>query len=217
MSEESSEPEEIERDPAGETSLWVRQAIEGDAPSLEWIVAKFTPLLLASAKYRISPMLQRICDPEDLVNDAWLVLLPKLASLSPRDGRFTPVLLKFLTTTIVQQLNNQMKKQIRRQARNIAGDDSDGASGLPIEASWTGVVTRVVNKERSEAVTRSLEKLAADDFELLVLRGIEGQPYRDIAAVTGGDPKSLAVKYSRALDKLRRELPGSIFSELIDE
>jgi DNA-directed RNA polymerase specialized sigma24 family protein len=45
------------------------------------------------------------------------------------------------------------------------------------------------------------------------LRGIEQESYKAIAAQLGEDAAVLAVRYQRALAKLRRELPGSIFDE----
>jgi hypothetical protein len=35
--------------------------------------------------------------------------------------------------------------------------------------------------------------------------------------VLGADAKVLAVRYQRALEKLRRELPGSVYDELGDD
>ena len=35
------------------TTFHVRRAREGDAPSLEWIVNRFAPVLLANARYRL--------------------------------------------------------------------------------------------------------------------------------------------------------------------
>ena len=50
-----------------------------------------------------------------------------------------------------------------------------------------------------------------------MLRGIEQQPYKAIAALVEVDEKVLPMRYQRALARLRKELPGSIYDELISE
>ena len=42
------------------TTFHVRRAREGDAPSLEWIVNRFAPVLLANARYRLGKGLSKI-------------------------------------------------------------------------------------------------------------------------------------------------------------
>ncbi len=204
--------------PAEQTSLHVRRAREGDGQSVEWIVEKFTPLLLASARYRLPGSLRSLYDPEDLVNEVWLIALPKLDRLRPREGRYTPVLLKFLSSSLVNKINTLMQKHILGkpgQRRSASPDETDGLGEL--SKTVTGVVTRVARQETRDAVWRSLDRLGDPDRELIVLRGIEQHSYREIAAVVGGEPKSLAVRYCRALQKLRSELPDSVFTEFENE
>ena len=74
-------------DPGALTSLHVRRAADGDSESLGWVVARLSPLLLAQADYRLGPVLRSLYDPEDLVNDTWIVALPRLPELPARDGR----------------------------------------------------------------------------------------------------------------------------------
>ncbi|MEM7230585.1 MAG: sigma-70 family RNA polymerase sigma factor [Planctomycetota bacterium] len=203
--------------PAGQTSLHVRRARDGDSQSLEWVVEKFSPLLLASARYRITPSLRRVCDAEDLVSEVWLVALPRLAELQARDERYTPVLLRFLSSTLVNKMNNLVRKHLRGKPK-LQGPKSETDDPLSqVPAPVTGIVTRLSKQEERGSVLHALESLPDRDREIIVLRGIEQQPYRDIEALVGGDAKSLAVRYSRALEKLRRQLPESVYTELSDD
>ena len=54
------------------------------------------------------------------------------------------------------------------------------------------------------------------DREIIVLRGIEQHAYREIAVLLNEDAKALAVRYQRALEKLRQLLPSAIFDEFDD-
>jgi RNA polymerase sigma factor (sigma-70 family) len=204
------------------TSLHVGRARQGDSESLSWVIERFSPLLLASARYRLRGELLRVCDPEDLVQEVWMVAIGRLGDLRPRDGRYTPVLLKFLTTTLLGKLSNLFQKHVRGKPKRLEPrDDRDadrGAAGIEQVASpWTGVITRVLRREVEDAVASSLASLAPADLEIVLLRGIEQHSYKEIAAIIGGEPKSLVVRYGRALEKLRQRLPESVFAELIDE
>ncbi len=80
----------------------------------------------------------------------------------------------------------------------------------------TGILTRAVRDERRDAVIEALEELEPRDREILVLRGIEQHSYAAIGAILQADPEVLPMRYRRALERLRKRLPGSVYEELID-
>ena len=203
------------------TSYHVRLAREGSEESLEWVVKRLTPLLLANARYRLGGRLLRQYEPEDLVNEVWLVALPRLPDISPRDDRYTPVLVKFLSTTLLFKINRLIAKHIRRTGGSDGEQPGKEVGERDVEhlpsRKTTTLVSRLVREEASEAVFEALEKLDERDREIIIQRGIEQQPYKDIAAAVGGeDPKHLAVRYQRALEKLRRAVPASVYDEFHD-
>ncbi len=210
-------------DPAFTTSLHVRRAREGSGESLAWIVERFSPLLFANAKYRLGSRLRTYYDPEDLVNDVWVTALPKLRDLPARDGRYTPVLLKFLSTTLFNKVSNLIQKHIqgkpKRQRRSPGDEDSGGRATVDsLPAPVAGVITRIAREEVGALVLKSLDDLDPDAREIIILRGIEQHPYDEISTVLGGvAPKTLSARYRRALEKLRDRLPGTIFEELGEE
>ncbi len=194
------------------TTYHVRRAREGDAPSLEWIVNRFAPVLLANARYRLGKSLSKIYDPEDIVNDVWAVALPKLADLPARNNRYTPVVMKYLSTTLVYRINNLVEKHIKGKPKNIG----ESAASGPLDnlaAGATGVFTVTMRRDTRDEILSALNGLEERDRELILLRGVEGQSYKEIAVLLGGDAKQLAVTYQRAINKLREILPGSIFQD----
>ena len=204
-------------DPPQRTSYHVRQARDGDRQSLEWIVERFSPILLANARYRLRGPLRTIYDPEDIVQEVWATVIPRLPDLTPQDERYTPVFMKFLSTTLLFRMNKLTRKHITGKPQRAKGGGSteeterDPLDALPADVS--GAVTRLVRRETEDAVHEAIQKLDARDREVLILRGIEQHRYEEIATLLGEGHKSLAVRYSRALEKLRRLLPGSIFEE----
>ncbi len=218
----AAESEPAADDPAFATSLHVRRAREGNDESLTWIVERFSPLLFANAKYRLGATLRTHYDPEDLVNDVWLTALPKLGDLPARDGRYTPVLLKFLSTTLFNKVSNLIQKHIqgkpKRQRRASSDDDTTGRAmvdSLPDPVA--GVITKIARREAEDLVLKGLDALDADAREIIILRGIEQHPYDELSTVLGATPKALSARYRRALKKLRLELPSSIYAEFDDE
>lgn len=199
-------------DPVMLTSLHARKAADGDRSSIEWLVGRFQPLLLAQADWRLGPVLRRTCDPCDLVHEAWLVLLPRLQELPARDGRLTPVLLRFLSTTILGKVRNLLRREVRRgTSGNVdLGDEGSEIVGGP----RSEVVSAVVRRERGCQVREALDALADTDREIVLLRGIEQLDAGLVADRLAISREAVSKRYRRALARLCEQLPDSVFEEL---
>ena len=130
------------------TTLHVRRAVHGDRESLGWVISRFTPLLKAQAAYRLGAQTARHIDVEDLVAEAWLVALRRLSDLVQKDGRHTPRLLAFLSTTILNLVNHRLDRQIRRE------DGGQGPESRANPGTAEPLDQRAV--EMSGAITRAI-------------------------------------------------------------
>lgn len=204
---------EGEGDPEDLTTVQVGRALAGDRLALEGLVERFTPLLLAQARHRLGPRLAREVDPEDVVSDVWLSALPKLSSLGERDGRRTPVLLRFLSTSVLNKVNNLVARSLRRGGLDQAGEEERDPLD-ELSANVTGALSRCAQGELCEGVLRQVEALSDGDRAVVVLRAIEQRPNGEVARLLGIEPNTAAVRYKRALEKLRQALPGSLFDEV---
>jgi RNA polymerase sigma factor (sigma-70 family) len=205
--------------PSRQTSLHVLRAQEGVEASFVWLVERFSPLLLSSARYNLPGPLRNLYDPEDLVNDVWLVLHGRLDRLKPREGRLAPVLMKFLTTTLRNKIQTLTRKHIRGKPERLHLSDSDtGADTVDrLAGKITGITTRLAREEVRDAISESLERLSPEDREIVILRGIEQHRYKELAVLLGVNADTLNKRYLRALRKLREELPGSVFEEFEED
>lgn len=186
----------------------------GDDASLEWVVARFSPLLLSLARNTLGRKLRRVCDPEDLVADVWAVALPRLRGLPARSGRFTPVLMKFLATTLRFVTSNLVQKHGKRVAALESVSAAERADGdRRLDAGTRGVVSKAVQSELRGALARALDALDAEARAIVLLRGFEQLPNQEVATRLDLLPNTVAVKYRRALERLRSRLPGSVFDE----
>lgn len=196
----------------------MHRAIGGDADSMSWLIARLNPLLIAQANWRMGPELRRVCDPADMVHEAWLVTLPRLNSLPPRDGRMTPVILSFLSTTILRKTQNLLRREARRRVHATEGSNEDrDAPQFDLGGPQSEVISSVVRRETGSQVRQALEELSEQDREVIVLRGIEQHDSDAVAEMLGLPRNSMYKRYSRALTRLRERLPDSVFGELIDE
>lgn len=203
------------------TTIQVRGAAGGDATCLDWLVRHLTPWLLTAARYRLGRRLRAICDPEDVVADVWTVTLPRLGELAARDGRVTPVLLKFMSTTLLHKVNRLLERHVFGKPPVVSpgalATDASAAGLDQIQDLATAVISRAVRSERRTAVLAAIDALSDDDREVLILRGIEQQPLAVVAAELELDPGTVAVRFHRALKRLRSALPDPIVEELLAE
>ncbi len=196
-------------DPSYDTSVQLRNAVDGDRDSLGWLVAHLSPLLLAQARWRLAGGTVHTIDAEDLVQEAWLVALPRLRELVPREGRLTPVLLRFLATTIVHRVNNLVRESLRR-GPSYAGEGA--TEGTPDDR--TGVVTAAVRAEQRRQLLATIEALEPGDREVLLLRGVEQRSLATTAELLGITDAAVTMRYTRALARLRDKIPGSLLDDL---
>ena len=50
---------------SGETSLQMRQALDGNLESLEWTIVRLSPILVLEARERLGPYLRKLYEAED--------------------------------------------------------------------------------------------------------------------------------------------------------
>ena len=199
-----------------QTSIHLERAKAGDRSSLNWLVGRLSPLLLAQARYRLGTRLRRYIDPEDLVQEVWASVYPRLSDLRPREGRETPVLLRFLGTTLLNHVNNLARRHRRSGgvAANSETDVADHRNDGSHTAPGPSPVTLAAAVEERAYVLGCIEGLPETHREILILRGIEQQSIEDIALLLELEPNTVAQRWRRALEQLRHRLPGSVFMEL---
>lgn len=184
------------------TTTVLRRAVQGDEPSLGWVVERFSPILLAQADWRLGARLRAFYDPGDIVSEAWLIALPRFRDLQTREGRLTPVLVRFLSTTVVHIINGLARKHLRR------GDALPlPTTNVPERATVTSVVVRMMSSEATQELKRALASLSPSDLEILMLRGIEQRQNQVVATLLGISTAAASARYMRALERVRMHFP----------
>jgi RNA polymerase sigma-70 factor (ECF subfamily) len=167
-------------------------------------------LLLAQARFRLAGAAGRHCEPEDLVQEAWAIALPRLRDLRAQQDRLTPVLMKFLATTMLRLTAKVVRKHVVGKA--AARVDAEALDALPAEVS--GVITRLCKRERHDALQAAIDDLPPELRAVLVLRGIEQQPNGAVARLLGVDDATVTRRFQQALQRLRDVLPDDRVMDL---
>lgn len=206
-----------------QTTRHVRSAVVGDPEATAWIVERFSPPLRQMILRRLGPSGEAGLDSavEDVVADVWLWALPRLGNIRPseRDGRYTPALMKYLAMRALGAANDLLERRLRRGRREEPLKD-DAAMSADTEQP----LVRAVRDAMSEASARELRAkfdaalaaLDAESREIVILRGFEGLTNVEAAEELGQKPNTVAQRFKRALERLRKLLPASIFDELED-
>ncbi|MFG0316720.1 MAG: RNA polymerase sigma factor, partial [Planctomycetota bacterium JB042] len=114
------------------------------------------------------------------------------------------------------ETNSLYRKRIRGEPVSI--DDADlGPEVAPEVAETVRAASRLARDETRDEVGRALAGLSPEDRELVVLRGVEQHPPRDLARLLGVRPNTISARYRRALEKLRRLLPPDLVADLADD
>lgn len=152
------------------------------------------------------------CDAEDLVQDMWVKVLPKIVGFDPRGGRATAALLGYMGKTLENKFKDVAEAGGREKAR--AGrslDDSD--VGEP-ESPSAGPASVAEARDAGDSVRKALSFLGTADRELLILRAVDRTPYAKLGERYGLKPDTVRKRFERALDALKDALPPSILAEL---
>jgi RNA polymerase sigma-70 factor (ECF subfamily) len=200
------------------TSIRVRGAIAGDQESLGWIVTRFSPLLRAQANWRLGQLSGQV-DVEDILSEAWLVLLQKRNELVLDGRRATPRVLTFLGSTTLNIVNRRIEAVVLQKRRMAPQPDParrhDVLDGLA--ATVTGAMTDAARGELGGKLDACLAALSQKDREVVLLRAVEGLTNVEAAQELGEAQNTVSHRYRRAIEKLREIVPDALFDELVDE
>jgi RNA polymerase sigma-70 factor, ECF subfamily len=193
--------------------------MQGDDASFGWLVNRMSPALYMQGRYRLRGPIATYCDVDDLVQDVWTIALPRLPELMARDGRMTPVLVRFLSTTLLHRITRLLEDYLRgdRPHREASRAPGDGTYRLdPAADSRNGVSAAIARGEQRESVRNAIDALEEGDRDVIVLRGIEQLSNNKVAEILGVQPSAVSMRYQKALQRLRGRLPDSVFADLPD-
>ena len=160
--------------------------IAGRAEAFAAVYDRFAGRLLAAAW----GMLGNRADAEDAVQDVFAGLVRSRASLAKVED---------LTAYVFASLRHAAARRRRRPGPRALGDLPAGAP----DGSPSG---RAETRERAAQLESALRCLPVEQCEVIALKIDGGLTFAEIAAVLRMNPNTVAGRYRRAIETLRRRL-----------
>jgi len=184
-------------DPSATSSLTLlEQARNGDRSALDRLLQRYLPRLTRWASGRLPRWARDMSDTDDLVQDTLVRSVKNLPQFTPQGEG---ALQAYLRTAVM----NRIRDEVRRRGRQPEPAPLDSA--LPDEAQ--SPLEEAIGREVLDKYDRALDRLPAEDQELVIARVEMGCSYAEIAETSGrpsADAARMAV--SRALVKLAQEM-----------
>ena len=196
--EPSSSPDPQASGGSTTTLALLRRARDGDRDALDGLFARLLPSLRRWAHGRLPGGVRDLSDTADLVQHAIVGALRHL-------DRFEPRRRDALRAYLRQAIRNRVSDELRRHGRRplhvpIDGDDLAAEAGL-------SPLARLLSREQEERFHRAIDRLRAEDRELVIARLDLGYNYSQIALATGRpSPDAARMAVHRALLRLAEEM-----------
>ena len=200
-------------------ALCIRRLADGDAGALQYLIVEYHPMLRRAVGRAIEPALRRLVEPDDVLQQAYIVAFRKFA-----DGRFDSPAhfynwLQQIAQNELRGIQRGLHRRKRDPGRRLTAARPAGGRPHPVESYpdllgrlTAGDTTPSVRLGRGEAVAAMMTSLArlSDDQRVVVqLRFLEDVPVAEIARRLGKTETAVYMLCHRGLKSLR-ELLGSL-------
>ncbi len=195
--------------PAGEPrddAALIRAYHEGDKAAFDRLVLKH--------KDRLFNLCYRLLGDYEEANDSAQEIFIKVYR-SLKKFRFESAFSTWLYRIAVNTCKNRLKSSAYRQERRMVPlDDSVSANrsspDREIHDESQSPATELEKKERMRAIQEAINKLPAEQKEVVTLRDIEGFSYEEVAEITGCNLGTVKSRLARARLDLRKKLRSVI-------
>jgi RNA polymerase sigma factor (sigma-70 family) len=171
---------------------------EGDRQALDVLFARLVPSLQRWARGRLPRWARWGADTSDLVQDALVSTFVRIDAFEPRRKHA-------LRAYLQQAIRNRIRDAIRRSSRHasVSIDDMDlEGHETPLEEA--------IGHEATRRYRVALERLPADEQELIVGRIELGYSYDQLALASGrSTPDAARMAVKRALLRLAAQIAGA--------
>ena len=134
---------------------------------------------------------------EDLVSLVFAKALQNIQSFDSQKGTLQAWLFQIARNTIIDHYRTFKKEYDIEDAWDI-GEDNDLDKDLD-------------TKQKIAEIEKYLQTLKAEQRDIIIMRVWQGLSYQEISEIIGKSEANCKMIYSRAINKLRQEMPLNIF------
>jgi len=168
----------------------------GDSRALDRLFTRYVTQLRRFAHGRLPAASRDMLDTNDLVQDTLVASLKHIDAFQPeREG----ALLAYLRQAVVNRVRDEVRRKARRPAAATLDEQVEGVEASPLDVA--------IGREAADRYETALQRLKADEREILIARVELGMSFEEVAAATGRPSADAARKaVSRALLRLADEM-----------
>lgn len=199
------DPQDPPEDP--NTLRLVRRARAGNSESFEELYSSIAPALHTWAELRIRPNQRSVLEPQDLVQEVWFRALRALAEFDPELTPFRLWIFRVAKNVLLEAFRKQ------RGASAGIGPTTRLRAMHSLPDSVTAVSQRLVRDESLSLFASEVRGLDEEDQKLVLHCGLEGLPYKEVAARLTISTDAVAKRWQRLRAKLNEgSLPAMLLS-----
>jgi RNA polymerase sigma-70 factor (ECF subfamily) len=202
--------------PASDTDQLLIRAAAGDRSARGQLLERHRKKLQRMVALRLDRRLAARVDPSDVVQEALADAARRLDDyLRERPLPYYPWLRRLAWDRLdkAHRRHTAGRRSVGREEPPTLPDESALKLAERLLAPDTDPARAALRKERRQRVRALLERLAAGDREVLVLRFLERLSTDEAAAVLGISPGAIRLRLMRALERLRQYLGDDLRGE----
>jgi RNA polymerase sigma-70 factor (ECF subfamily) len=191
-----------------ETRRTLDELRSGDASALGRLFDRHRPGLGRFVAHRLDPRVRARFDASDVVQETELEAYRRMDDfLRRRPMPFRVWLRKTAYERLLKLRRHHVVAARRSVARELGlPDRSSLLLARPFLDPGSSPERRLARGDLVRRVRQSLAELSETDREVLLMRHVDGLPYRDIGCLLDLDPATARKRYGRALLRLRQVL-----------
>ena len=193
---------------ATEDDTLIRRIRTGDQNALAELMERYRGQLLATASRKMSDLLKRSVEPDDVVQEAITYCLKTFAEIDSKALDPMPWVHQVLERKIVDaHRHHAAQKRAADKGVPLSGatDSSPGLIDLLI-ASITSASQAFARNRREERLMIAMQQLTQEQQDALRMRYVENLPSKEIADKLGKSDGAIRVMLTRSLRQLEELL-----------
>ena len=193
---------------ATEDDTLIRRIRTGDQNALAELIERYRGQLLATASRKMSDLLKRSVEPDDVVQEAITYCLKTFAEIDCKALDPMPWVHQVLERKIVDaHRHHAAQKRAADKGVPLSGatDSSPGLIDLLI-ASITSASQAFARNRREERLMIAMQQLTQEQQDALRMRYVENLPSKEIADKLGKSDGAIRVMLTRSLRQLEELL-----------
>lgn len=186
----------------------------GDGPCLGRLLDGYRNYLAMLARCRVDPRLRGKLDASDLVQETYVEALQSFRGFH---GHTEGELVVWLRQILASRLAAASRRYLGTRARDVRLEhrlaeafDRSSMAADRLVLSQTSPSGHLARHERAVLLADALAELPEDYREVILLRHMEGLPFRDVAGQMGRSQSSVRQLWVRALAALHQLLASAL-------